>query len=468
MSSTFGRYRERVTQFRSKAFTSSLGPVGVYKTYVNGLLQSTTNRMLTGAGPSCLFEKCWDVNNAAASDKKTRRGQNRRFRVGGPFASVKIATDSLSVSGFGTYFATEGSTRREYTGGFCNPVLHHDAPDTSHYTSGGPSTLQGNPFIPDTSSFEQRAFTDTMPKIEKVSALNALYEFKDVPGQLKQTSRIFKDLYIDQVGVKTALKSQLMPNRVAEDYLNYHFGWVPFCKDIAQMVDYIIFSKQYLDDISHGNDTWIKRKAVLLDVTAKALLGSGLSFGCEPQGEDMNQLCNIMETNGQFHFGSYKVWSETTTRCWAEGAFKYYRPEFDTKMPYYGTKVAEINRHLAAAGLRLTPYHIWKAIPWSWCIDWFSNVGDVIKRQDAQYLDGMVTKYLYLMHHRKQVIKSEHFLNFKSGARTVTFTRYLDVKQRKDASSPYGFVLGGDLSATQWSILAALGLTGGVKFARSF
>lgn len=468
MSSAFSRYRERVTPFRSKRFTSALGPVGVYKTYVNGTLQSTVNRMLTGAGPSCLFEKTWDVNNASVSDRKTKRGQNRRFRVGGPFASIKISTDSLSISGSGKYFKTEGSTRREYEGGFCNPVTHHDAPDISHYFSGGQSTLDGNPLLPETEDFESRAFTSIMPKIEKVSALNAFYEFKDVPGQLRQTSRLFKDLYVNDVGLKQTLRSQVMPDRIADDYLNVQFGWIPFCKDIAQMTDYILFSKQYLEDIARGNNRWVKRSGTLLNLKTTTKLGSGLSFGCEPQGEDMNQLCNIMETNGQFHFGSYQVFSETETRCWAEGAFKYYRPEFDVDMPYYGSTVAAVNRHLTAAGLRLTPYHVWKAIPWSWCIDWFSNVGDVIKRADAEFLDGMVTKYLYLMHHRKQVIKSYHLLNFASGARTVEFTRFLDVKQRKDASSPYGFVLGGDLSATQWSILAALGLSGNVKFSRSF
>jgi hypothetical protein len=212
----------------------------------------------------------------------------------------------------------------------------------------------------------------------------------------------------------------------------------------------------------------MKRKATLMDVNSSSLIGESLTFGCEPQGEDMNQLCEISEKNGSFYFGSFKVYAEVHTKAWAEGSFKYYRPEFDVNLPYYGTVVASLDRFLTASGLRVTPTHIYKAMPWSWLVDWFSNVGRVIERADAIANDGMVAKYLYLMHHREHVIKSVHTLNFASGARTLTFERSIDVKQRKNASSPYGFVLGGDLSATQWSILAALGLSKSVSFAKSF
>lgn len=458
---TYDRYRERYSP-QGAVTKATTKPVGVLKQYFNGSLQSTTDVKLTGAGPSGLFEKCWDRNNAKASSRG-RRG-SRVFRTGGDFASIKIQSSSLTPQASGTITATFGSTKYTYTGGLgYNPVTFFDPISPAVYQSGGSPNLKANSFVDDTSGFESQAFTSIMPKVEKVSAINALYEFKDVPDQLRQTARFFKDLYVQEVGSVFARNSILMPDRVSKDYLNVQFGWIPFCKDIAALTDYLLFSKQYLDDITQGNNTWLKRKGTLFNVTTNKKIGKAYSVGCEPE---LAQMCSVKSIDGNLCNGVSEYWSEETTLCWAEGAFKFYRPEFDINLPYYGSTVAAVNRHLTASGLRLTPYHVWKAIPWSWAVDWFSNVGRIIEANDAQTIDGMVTKYIYLMHHHVRKIRSFHTYFFPQGATTLTCQRSIDVKQRQSGFSPYGFVLGGDLSATQWSILAALGLSGNVKFSR--
>jgi hypothetical protein len=457
---TFSRYRERYTP-NGTIKNATIRPVGVKKTYSAGVLQSTNNVFLTGVGPSGLYEKTWDQNNAKSASKG-RRG-SRTFRTGGPFVSIKVSSSALSPMAGGTYTSTFGSLRKVYTGGLgFNPFTALDPISQTVFQQGGSANLKANSFVDDTSGYESRAW-DIKPKIERVSALNALYEFKDVPGQLRQTARFFKDLFVQEVGGSYARRNILMPDRVAEDYLNVQFGWIPFCNDIASMTDYVIFSKQYLDSIKSGNDAWQKRSGTLADMTFGTKLGKIYTPGCEPLLSDM---CETKSVDGNLCTGTCEVWSEETIRVWAEGAFKYYRPEFDVNLPYYGSTVAAVNRHLTATGLRLTPYHVWKAIPWSWAVDWFSNVGRIIEHNDAISLDGMVTKYLYLMHHHLRKITSFHTYFFPQGATTLSNTRFVDVKQRQSGFSPYGFVLGGDLSATQWSILGALGLSHNVKFAR--
>jgi len=457
---TFSRYRERYSP-NGTIKNATTKAVGVKKTYVSGVLQSSSNVFLTGVGPSGLYEKTWDNNNAKSASRD--RFGSRVFRTGGPFASVKVSSSSLSPMASGTFTSTSGSTRKVYTGGLgYNPFTAFDPISLSVFQQGGSANLKSNAFVDDLSSFESRAF-DIKPKIEKVQALNALFEFKDVPGQLRQTARFFKDLYVQEVGVSYAKRNLLMPSRVSEDYLNLQFGWIPFCNDIASLTDYLIFSRQYLDSIKSGNNVWQKRSGTLLDVVTSTKLGKVYTAGCEPALTDM---CEVKSIDGNLCTGLCEVWSEETTRCWAEGTFKYYRPEFDANLPYYGSTVAAVNRHLTATGLRLTPYHIWKAIPWSWAIDWFSNIGRIIEHNDAIALDGMVTKYLYLMHHHLRKITSFHTLFLRQGAVSLSSTRFIDVKQRESGFSPYGFVLGGSLNATQWSILAALGLSKNVKFSK--
>jgi len=361
--------------------------------------------------------------------------------------------------GGGTIISQFGSTKRVYSGGLgFNPFTAFDPVSPTVFQQGGSANLKANTFVDDLSGYRSRAF-DIKPKVEIVSALNALYEFKDVPGQLRDLARIYKDLYINDVGERVARQSIRMP----DNYLGIQFGWIPFCKDIASMTDYLLFSKQYLSDITSGNNVWQKRSGTLADVKTQTKLGKIYTVGCDPT---LTSMCETRSIDGNLCTGTCEVWLEETIRVWAEGTFKYYRPEFDVNLPYYGTTVAAVNRHLTASGLRLSPYHVWKAIPWTWAVEWFSNIGKLIERHDAISIDGMVTKYLYLMHHHLRKITSFHTYFFPSGATSLSNTRYVDVKQRESADSPYGFVLGGDLSATQWSIIGALGLSRYVNFSR--
>lgn len=468
MSAPLSRYRERITPLgKPNLGMPGTTPMGVYKSYVNGSPVDTYNKYLTGAQPSKYFERTWDQNNREASSKRGRG--SRVFRTGGPFVSIKVRVPAMEWRGGGTYSRVyngfPNSYRWEYSGYFSNPEINHDGVDPSVYPTGGGSVLVGNTLLPPTAAWESQAY-DIGPKLEKGSAFNILYEYKDVPGQLRQTAKLFKDIYKEMGGNPTT--PLMSPHRVSEDYLNLQFGWLPFISDINRMADMLIFSKQYIDDITSGNNTWIKRKKILSNVESSNRIYRGYTPGCEPWGSDIELLCDDMLVDGVTCKGTFDVYSEDKTLVWAEGAFKYYRPEFDRSLPYYGSTVAAANRFITMTGARISPSHIWKAIPWSWAVDWFSNVGRIIERGEAQALDSMVTKYLYLMHHKIRLIRSLHRINFSSGALQLEWVRNIETKQRKSADSPYGFVLGGDLSATQWSILGALGLSRNVRFARTF
>lgn len=480
MADSLSRYRERKTLLGKNSVTLNT-VLGTYIRYQNGVPLVTDNIRPTGLQPNALFEKCWDQNNAMSRgvEKRNARG-TRTFRTGGPFVSIKIRVPGMELSPVRDHTWVSGSNAYRYTGSFTLPFLGFDnaiLPSSDCYTTGGPNVLKDNPFLPDTSALESRAW-DIKPKIEKLSMVNALYELRDLPGMLKQTSRTMKDLY--WLGLKERYASDwykrelwkqnlpIMPPRVASDFLNANFGWLPFIDDLVKLEDYLIFSKQYLDDISRGNNTWIKRKGTLLHTKESFNLGKAYTYGLEPSAGRLPQLLTIKSVDGNLCSGVTQVKAFVETKAWAEGAFKYYRPEFDMDLPDYTGIVSSVNRHITATGMRISPHHVWKSIPWSWAIDWFSNVGDLIERADAQYFDSMVAKYLYLMHYKHIRIVSYHTIFWKAGDETLVFERDITVKTRKDADSPYGFVLGGDLSATQWSILAALGLAGDVHLRKRF
>jgi hypothetical protein len=153
--------------------------------------------------------------------------------------------------------------------------------------------------------------------------------------------------------------------------------------------------------------------------------------------------------------GAYRLTRRTSVDVWFSGKFKYY-------IPGLGTSKWVRAKYLAKQfGLRLNPSVVWNLTPWSWLIDWFSNAGSVISNLQDD-VENLVAKYAYVMAESTM----DYFLWSRAKLAMVTpsqieNTWHYQVKRKsRRTASRYGFnVSSGDLSARQWSILAALKLT---------
>jgi hypothetical protein len=160
----------------------------------------------------------------------------------------------------------------------------------------------------------------------------------------------------------------------------------------------------------------------------------------------------------------YSVTRKIEERVWWSGHFRYFIPD---------TGSSHWNR---AARLHLfggvpTPELMWELTPWSWLIDWFSNVGDVVSNisPNAVGYPGLVDSYA--MHSRKQttVYSATSTVNppasgapyrWNSGTFEYATTETEEYKTRMGGGNPYGWnVQLPDLSAGQLAILAALGIS---------
>ncbi len=461
MSGPFARFRER-RQEPQAPMVPGLGLLGQFKTYSNGNLSSTLD-VTANDSPTLGIERTWDSVHVAQ-----QRHGSRVFRDGGPFVNIKTKHNSHEILGSGTFsnIGKPGITllnRTEYVGGFANPTLAPSENTVPDYSLAGGPTYTGNPLLPSMTGWESKAW-DIAPKIEKWSLANALYELKDVPGQIRQTARFFHDTWKGMGG--QGVGPLMKPDRLASDFLNVQFGWIPFVNDVTALCKGVIFSDYFLNQITRENNTWVKKYRILSESESSSRIYFVGGPGCKPTGANIDAICAPLWEGGPR--STYEVFSDVNTVIWAKGLFKYYRPEFDSSMPYYGSTFNKLHQQMLINGLTINPSHIWKAIPWSWAVDWFSNIGSIIDRSRQIAEDGLVSKYLYLMHHQVKRIRGLHKYNFYSGVKVFQSNRLVETKQRKGADSPYGFVLGGDLSLTQWSILAALGLSRNVNFAKSF
>jgi hypothetical protein len=111
-------------------------------------------------------------------------------------------------------------------------------------------------------------------------------------------------------------------------------------------------------------------------------------------------------------------------------------------------------------GLTPNPSVIWSATPWSWLVDWGSNVGDNLANLTTGYADNLAAKYAYIMGTTsyQKVTDTETFFK-QCGNQKFSLTENIQVKTR-GAASPFGFGLSeSNFTSRQWSILSALGVT---------
>jgi len=122
-------------------------------------------------------------------------------------------------------------------------------------------------------------------------------------------------------------------------------------------------------------------------------------------------------------------------------------------------------------GATVSPEVLYNAIPWTWLMDWFVNVGDVMSNL-SNNVDNLTADYAFVMRTRKMELNNtattswagisanlgtglESIIPEGSATRSLSYSE--EIKSRTGAT-PFGFGLSYDgLSTYQKSILAAIG-----------
>lgn len=236
-------------------------------------------------------------------------------------------------------------------------------------------------------------------------------------------------------------------------YLNYQFGWKPFLGDLYKFYTAMKKVERTIDFIRKNNNKWLLRGGT---ISKKEEIGTTVDLG------------NLVRPYLPYHFHSSIPTSASHTLCtpqeeeriWFKARMKYYIPNLKTDRCESVISSALLRR---IYGAEITPSLLWELTPWSWLVDWFGNIGDVLENISNQSYDNLVAKYAYVMRSWKKTYFISTF--YKFSAREMPgiqlYSSYvISTKQRAEAMSPYGFNLGWDgLSPYQLSILAALGLT---------
>lgn len=306
----------------------------------------------------------------------------------------------------------------------------------SYYATGYARARPGNP-VADLGQFivELR----DLPAVPFRRALKGGASFKSIPRIALNELKDFRNL--------------------GSEYLNVVFGWKPFVSDLRKMYYLWQTIDKRMAQIVRENGKNIRRRATVES-------GSESGSTTSTQGYPWHYFRGAPPN---WTSGSSFLVHETTTkyRVWFSGSFRYYIP--DTSSSLWDKRA-----RLALFGALPTPELLWNVLPWSWLVDWFGNVGDVISNASPNAVDNLTSRYSYIMK-SVEVVEEWNATStwsalgpnplfggtFIPPGEASTRTRLTTVtKCRSGSGNPFGLgVKLESLTGYQLGILAALGLS---------
>lgn len=296
------------------------------------------------------------------------------------------------------------------------------------------------------------AYNRCKPTKPDFSLAVSLYELKDVPGMLKQATRAIMRLV-------SAKARRRRPGRTEEWYLAIQFGWVPLLSDIRKFADAQRNGQRRLAQLIRDEGKPVRRGTKMRNPwdqgSAEENNWRSVSVG-QAYNTSMSPLLVTQCYGGGDATTSYQSGYEVNT--WAEGQFRYLLPPGPRNVDW----TRNMRRRLM--GARVTPSEVYQIMPWSWLVDYFTNLGDFIETTNSGVADRLISDYFFVMNSYEwyQTTTSTQFVYTGKDAtnpKEVTASRTTKwVNKSRWPVSTFGVgVTQGNLSPYQVSILGALG-----------
>jgi hypothetical protein len=232
--------------------------------------------------------------------------------------------------------------------------------------------------------------------------------------------------------------------------LAINFGWKPLLADIRKTINMFSKLEKRVDFILRNGGIPLHRRTPPFEpeVTEEVLFEYS---GPEDQGWLRDQpFVHGWEDppgqpgDGQSRFECKLVCRKTVTNC-ASGVMTYFLGDLPPTR-------AEVRLRLL--GLIPNESLLWEATKWSWLVDWFTNLGDVIANIQSSLRDRLVSLYAYNQRHTVR----EYTWTATNGYYHVKCVRVFDTK-RREKIDPFGLTAEVSLTDLQLGILLALGIT---------
>jgi hypothetical protein len=217
----------------------------------------------------------------------------------------------------------------------------------SNYPVTAGTALVSTAPIPLPGGWEATVAARSNPSRPVVTPATLIQDFVELPKMLRDIPRLIN-----------RPKKLLTANELADKNLAVQFGWLPFIRDINQLLNL----QTHVDRRSRELHKLYSGKGLRRRLTLDELHRNGIQTFTKPVGSG----CSF----------NYTTDISVTGKMWATVRWK------PLDVPYFSPTTAVINQKARRIVLGLTPEGLvsgaWDVIPWTWLIDWFVNVGDFL------------------------------------------------------------------------------------------
>ncbi len=248
--------------------------------------------------------------------------------------------------------------------------------------------------------WQTKAIGNMNPTNPKIGLPLFLYEFKDFPEMLHNAGRV--------------LSRRARASDYPGSYLAFHFGWAPLVNDLKTLFD-IAHQIDNQSKFLRGLESGGKFKRTLRSGLADSSF-STTTYASLPAWPTQWLYKANVETRTYV-----KVWFTVNAKL-APGV----------TLPRSNGALRALSAR-QALGLTLNPAQVWDFIPWSWLIDYFGNVGDFMKANQAQINVSM--SRLNIMH-KTEIVVSHSGQQCVPGVSATPYTGIVTDKRRLPVSNP--------------------------------
>jgi len=419
--------------FSMKAFGNTVSGSDYIATYLADAipqLQTTTSYRTVPAGSGVddelknLDEATNELQAVRAIARDTAQFSNS-YDTGHEFSTVQ-GWAKFSLTDWHYFNPTNGNTHQ-------GPLIQH--PGFLFYRPAMPSV----PDFSDLSFYGANAIRNTIPTNPLTNLAVSLAEiYRDGLPRLPH----FLGL---------AEKGFSFVKNLADEYLNYQFGWKPTVSDTVAALNAVDQAHKAIQQFIRDNGKTIRRSYAFPEQKATQMHTGGSSSIFDP---------SQAHSGTYFSTGSVTETLLTTRRIWFKGAYSYFIP-LDKSLLSRLERYASLSQK--AFGLEITPEVLWNIAPWSWFGGWLSDISTVIHNLNAFSQDGLVLRYGYLMVQDECIhtVSTSGVVVHYGATDPPPFTEvYRTVRKQRFKATPYGFGLNpNSFTDSQWSILGAIGLS---------
>jgi hypothetical protein len=316
---------------------------------------------------------------------------------------------------------------------------------TGRYVAAAPSFPENNLPYPDFGLISPDLYRAGSPDKPIMDLGNSLYELRELPKMVKQAYESVREI---------PNFSPVRLSEVSNFNLAVFFGWLPLLRDTQELYNSQRTLQARLKQLIRDNGRPVRRefRSDKHSFDHKTILSQGTSDHY-PDGMTPNHVTQV------YGGGNWELSHHEMRKVWFSAKFRYWLPPRTAELSEFQWQAALVRRLF---GSKPTPARIYKAIPWSWLIDWFANVGDNLANLDASVADRLINDYAYVMCHQEAFTRYTATQRVKTGEDTFTSTTSVTdagySRKERDRAVPFGFGLKrSDLSPFQLTILGSLG-----------